>query len=98
MASRLDDLPQRRQLLLSRSAEQRADIVASSHALNQPLQTVDHGMQFVKNLRRHPGWIAGILIAVALIKPRRIMAAIEAARVAARTIGMVEPIINRLRR
>ncbi len=98
MTTKIDDLPQRRQLLLSRSAEQRADIVASSYALGRPLQSVDHGVQFVKNLRRHPGWIAGILIAVALIKPRRIMAAIEAARVATRTFGLVEPIINRLRR
>ena len=98
MAKKIDELPQRRQLLLSRSAEQRADIVASSQALGRPLQTVDHGVQFVKNLRRHPGWIAGILIAVALVKPRRIVAALEAARAASRTFGMVEPIIQRLRR
>lgn len=98
MAIKIDDLPQRRQLLLARSAEQRADIVASSQALSRPLQTVDHGMQFVKKLCRHPGWIAGILIAIALIKPRRITAALEAARVAARTFGMVGPIIQRLRR
>ena len=98
MAKKIDELPQRRQLLLSRSAEQRADIVASSQALGRPLQTVDHGVQFVRNLRRHPGWIAGILIAVALVKPRRIVAALEAARVASRTFGMVEPIIQRLRR
>ena len=98
MAIKVGDLSQRRQLLLSRSAQQRADIVASSQALGRPLQTVDHGMQFVKNIGRHPGWIAGILIAVALIKPRRIVATFEAARVAIRTLGMVEPIIQRLRR
>ena len=98
MATRIDRLPQRRQLLVSRSKEQRAEIVASSQALGRPLQTVDHGLQFVKTLRRHPAWIVGILIAVALIKPRRVMAAINAARVATRTFVMVEPIVQRLRR
>ena len=98
MTIKIDDLTQRRQLLLSRSAAQRAEIVASSQALGRPLQTVDHGVRFKKNLGRHPGWIAGVLITAALIKPRRILAAIEAARVATRTFGMVQPIIQRLRR
>ena len=98
MATRLDDLPQRRRLLLARSAQQRADIIAGSEALGRPLEKVEHGVQFVKNLRRHPSWIICLLIGVALIKPRRFLVAIDAARVASRTFSMVEPIVNRLRR
>lgn len=98
MATRIDDLPHRRAQLLSLSAQQRADIVASTKELGPPLQKVDHGLRFVKNLRHHPGWIAGILVTIALIKPRRVVAALNAARMATRTIGMVEPIIQRLRR
>lgn len=98
MARRIDDLSLRREMLVSRSAQQRAEILSSSKALRPSLQKIDHGVQFVKNLRHHPGWIAGLLIAGALIKPHRMLAAVEAARVATRTFGMVEPILNRLRR
>ena len=98
MARRINDLPLRREMLVSRSAQQRAEILASSASLGPPLQKIDHGVQFLKNLRHHPGWIAGLLIAGALIRPRRMLAAVEAARVATRIFGMVEPILNRLRR
>lgn len=98
MAIRPDDLARRRQTLLSRSAAQRDAIAASSSALGGPMATLDSGVRLLRQLGSHPAWIAGVLVAIALIKPRRLVRAMEMARTAGTTWNMIEPLVMRLRR
>lgn len=92
------DLEQRRKLLLSRTAAQRESLAMQTILLTGPMASIDSGVHLLGNLRRHPAWIAGVLIAIALVRPRRLVLAVAAARKVSRAWTMMQPIVARFRR
>ena len=92
------DLPHRRQMLLSRAAEQRRSVAMQTQLLASPLARIDQGMFMVKNFKSHPIWVAGILVAIALITPRRLVAAMRSTSNVSRVWHQLQPIVARLRR
>lgn len=98
MTAMPQDLAERRRVLVARAAEQRAALVTSADRLAAPLQRVDHGMRTLASLRQHPALIVGVVVAIVLIKPRRIGALIEVGRKAFRAWAVVAPVVARRQR
>jgi hypothetical protein len=68
-----DELTQRRQQLLIRSAELRVALVHQAQVLQTPLALADQVRAGVQWLRQHPEWPLGALALLALTRPRRLL-------------------------
>lgn len=66
-----NELTQRRQRLLVRSAELRMTLAAQAQVLQVPLALVDQARAGVYWLRSHPQWPLGALALLAVVRPRR---------------------------
>ena len=66
-----EPLDRRRERLLLRSSQLRADISLNVQALHRPLGLADRARGAVDWLARNPQWPVGILLAVAAVRPRR---------------------------
>jgi YqjK-like protein len=64
-------LAARRNELVARAAQQRLDLAAATAPLARRLSWIDDGLAAAHWLRRHPGWLAGTAIALAIWRPSR---------------------------
>lgn len=64
-------LAARKQALLIRSAELRVLMTQHGRELQAPLAVADQAVAATQWLRAHPQWVAGALLLVAVLRPRR---------------------------
>lgn len=86
-------LEQRRLGLLERCAEQRRTLAFHAHGVRDVSVKIDSAMNVVRRIRQHPGWIAAVLVGVAVIKPERLATVAKTAVAALRTFNKVAPIV-----
>ena len=72
MSQRREDLAMRRQLLVARSGEVRGQLVAQSAALVPVLDWGDRARAGVQWVRRHPGVVMVVSVAVLVARPRAV--------------------------
>ena len=65
------DLLERRQRLLARSAELRVTLVSRAQVLEKPLAVVDVARAGVQWVRQHPEWVMGAGLVLVTLRPRR---------------------------
>lgn len=66
-------LARRRELLIARCAAQRNALTVQGQALVEKLAVFDIGLNLLERLKKNPAWIAGLLVGLAVIKPRRLL-------------------------
>ena len=59
MNKQLDELVNRRSILLEKIEVQRMDLTEISLEMQKPLTLADAGLKAVKFMRNHPGWVTG---------------------------------------
>jgi hypothetical protein len=72
MNARLIELAERRAVLVSRTASQRADLAQILAPWRGPLAVVDQGVSVLRYLGRHPVLLAGVVAGAAVLRPRRV--------------------------
>jgi len=73
MNPKLLELAERRATLTARAAAQRAAFSRQLAPWRMPLAVVDQGVAAVRYLKSHPELLAGIVVFVAVVRPRRVM-------------------------
>ncbi len=71
--NRLAELRMRREQLIARAAEQRAEFVRELRPLSGPIALAERGLAGIVWVRRHPLVLAIAVAAVVVITPRRIL-------------------------
>jgi hypothetical protein len=64
MKKRLAELASRRRILLERIETQRRDVADISLDFQKPFALADTGLEAVRFIRNHPGWVAGSFAAL----------------------------------
>jgi hypothetical protein len=90
-------LAKRRQQLLARSLALRADLELQREQVAASLSAAETGLRVLDRLRRHPEWIAGVALGLALIKPRRLSLMMRLGSAGLRTWRQAMPILQNLR-
>lgn len=73
MAAGRDELLRRREQLLLRSAQARADWAQQANVLRRPLALVDQARAATQWLLQHPEWPIGALLIVVVLRPVRVL-------------------------
>lgn len=66
-------LARRRAELIARSTAQRDALSAQSQSLAQIVLTLDYGLALLRRVKHSPIAVTGILLGLAMIKPRRLL-------------------------
>lgn len=64
-------LAERRERLVAQASAQRAALAENVEPWRMPLALADQGLSALRYIRRHPEWIAGIVVLIAALRPRR---------------------------
>lgn len=91
-------LARRRQELIARCEAQRKAITMHGRSLSHAVSVLDSTFAILSRIRQHPGWIAGLVIGVIAIKPRRLSALLQGSATALRTWRAVAPLAKSLQR
>ncbi len=70
MSAELSRLAERRHQLVAKAAAQRATLAHALALWSPRLALVDHGVAAVREIGRHPAWVAGVVLVVAVWRPR----------------------------
>lgn len=73
----------------------RAGLILELAPLSHRLRAVDGAMRILAHLRRHPEWLAGAALALALLKPRRVSNWLRGLRIGLRTWRQLAPHLHR---
>jgi hypothetical protein len=94
MSLRSEMLARRRQQLIAQSIALRSDVALQGQYLGHSLGTAQIGLRVLDRVRKHPEWIAGAALGLALIKPRRLSALLQMGTVGLRTWRQVTPLLQ----
>jgi hypothetical protein len=94
MSLRSEMLARRRQQLIAQSIALRSDVALQGQSLGHSLGTAQIGLRVLDRVRKHPEWIAGAALGLALIKPRRLSALLQMGIVGLRTWRQVTPLLQ----
>lgn len=72
-----DELACQRERLIARCATQRMRLTVQGQAVVQRLSAFDSGLALFKGLKNHPLWMAGLLVGLIAIKPRRLLLTLQ---------------------
>ena len=70
MSQQLAHLAERRQRLVAQAAAQRITLAHDMEPLRARLALVDHGVNAVRYIRRHPALLAGAALLLFALRPR----------------------------
>ncbi|MGV8893944.1 MAG: YqjK family protein [Burkholderiaceae bacterium] len=90
-------LAQRRAELIARCAEQRDALSTQKQSLIQITSTLDYGLTLVRRIKSNPLALAGIMAAVLIIKPRRLLALARTSLVTWQALRTVTPLLQDMR-
>lgn len=93
-SSALERLASRRAELIARSTAQRDALSLQSQSLTQMMSTLDHGWALLQRIRNNPIAIAGLLLGVAIIKPRRLLPLLRTGLLAWQALRTVAPLLH----
>lgn len=65
-------LAERRERLIAQAAAQRRALVQDIESWRIPLALADQGLTAVRNIRAHPEWLIGVVLVLAVLRPRRV--------------------------
>ncbi len=71
MSATRDELLQRREQLLLRSAQARSEFLQQTQVLRRPLGLVDQARSAAQWLMQHPEWPIGALLVIVVLRPGR---------------------------
>lgn len=71
MSASRDELLRRREQLLLRSAQARAEFLQQAQVLRRPLGLVDQARSATQWLMQHPEWPIGVLLVIVVLRPTR---------------------------
>ena len=77
MISCSKELACRREQLITRCAEQRKALSGQGQTLKGKLSAFDIALTAFAELKNHPAWAAGVVTALIVIKPRRLLAMLQ---------------------
>jgi hypothetical protein len=97
MSTRLELLARRRQQLIAESIALRSDLQMQGGNLGHSFTTVQVGLRVLDRIRKHPEWIAGAALGLALIKPRRLSSLLRMGTAGMRTWRKVMPLLQHVR-
>jgi hypothetical protein len=72
-----EELACQRDLLIARCASQRNALTVQGQALVGKLTAFDIGLTLFERLKKNPAWIAGLIVGLVVIKPRRLLPMLE---------------------
>ncbi|MEO6352256.1 MAG: YqjK family protein [Oxalobacteraceae bacterium] len=87
-------LARRRTELIARSTVQRDALSKQSQSLEQMMSTLDHGIAMLRNLKNHPLALAGTLVGLVIIKPRRLLPLLRNGLLAWQTLRTFAPLLH----
>lgn len=94
MQIKAEQLARRRQELIARCEAQRSAMAMHTRSLSHTASALDSALGILGRIRRHPGWIVGLVVAIIAIKPRRLSAIFHGSATALRTVA---PLVQILR-
>lgn len=94
MSTRADLLAQRRLALIAESQAQRADLAQQMLPLTYTLSSVHIGLRILDRIRKHPGWIAVVTVALAAITPRRLSSVLQLGTAGLRLWRLAMPLVQ----
>ena len=71
MNKKLLRLAERRERLVAQTAAQRVAVAENIEPWRMPLALADQGLSALRYIRRHPEWIAGVVVLIAALRPGR---------------------------
>lgn len=87
-------LAQRRAELIARCAEQRDALSTQNQSLTQITATLDYGLTLARRIKHNPLAMAGLMVAVVIIKPRRLLALARTGLVTWQALRTVTPLLQ----
>lgn len=72
MNEKLIRLTERRERLVAQAAAQRRTLAQDIEPWRIPLALVDQGLTALRYVRSHPEWIVGVVLLLAVLRPRRV--------------------------
>ncbi|MEO8599573.1 MAG: YqjK-like family protein [bacterium] len=87
-------LAQRRTELIARCAQQRDALSTQKQSLMHITSTLDYGLTLARRIKNNPLAAAGIMAAVVIIKPRRLLALARTSLVTWQTLRTVTPLLQ----
>jgi hypothetical protein len=96
MNTRSELLALRRQRLIAQSLALRSDLALQGEYLGHSLASAQIGLRLLDRIRKHPEWIAGAVIGLTLIKPRRLSSLLQMGTLGLRTWRNVTPALRNL--
>jgi hypothetical protein len=89
-------LARRRELLIARCAAQRNALTIQRQILVEKLSAFDIGLNLFERLKKHPAWIAGLVVGVAVIKPRRLLPLLQTGLLAWQALRTLSPALKNI--
>jgi hypothetical protein len=77
MISYSKELACRRELLITCCAAQRNALIGQGQALKKKLSAFDAALTAFEGLKKNPAWAAGLVAALIVIKPRRLLTVLQ---------------------
>lgn len=71
MNKKLLRLAERRERLVAQTAAQRVAVAENIEPWRMPLALADQGLSALRYIRRHPEWIAGVVVLIAALRAGR---------------------------
>lgn len=89
-------LARRRELLIARCAAQRNALTVQRQALLEKLSVFDIGLNLFERLKKNPAWIAGLVVGLVVIKPRRLLPLLQTGLLAWQTLRTLAPALKNI--
>lgn len=93
-SSSLQRLARRRAELIALSTAQRDALSLQSQSMAQTIASLDHGLTLLHRIRSNPIALAGLLLGVAIIKPRRLLSLTRTGLLAWQTLRTFAPLLH----
>lgn len=86
MINSCEKLCRRRELLSARCAAQRNELSGQGRALVKKLSAFDLALTIFARCKKNPAWVVGLVTALVVIKPRRLLSILQTALLAWQTV------------
>lgn len=91
-----EELACQRDLLIARCAGQRNALTVQGQALVEKMTAFDIGMSVFERLKKNPALVAGLVIGLVVIRPRRIVLMLQTGLIAWQTLHALAPALKNI--
>lgn len=96
MISYSKELACRRELLIACCATQRNTLTWETQSLLEKLSVFDFGRTLFERLKKNPAWMAGLVVGLVVIKPRRLLSVLQTALLAWQGLRVLAPAMKNI--